>query len=780
MPAPRDCPGAECWQALLADALPPDQQERCERHLESCAACQGHLDRAEECQDAVPTLVRQVGDPAAAPADPTLARVLQRLRDVKSPLRAAPLDPADLYFLRPSDRPGVLGLLGDYEVREVIGQGGMGVVLKAFDPPLHRLVAIKVLTPAIAGSATARRRFTREAQAAAAVSHDHIVTVHGVYETDGLPYLVMQYITGESLQARLDRAGPLEVAEVVRIGHQTASALAAAHAQGLIHRDIKPANILLEDGLARVKITDFGLARTADDVGLTQTGVVAGTPAYMAPEQARGERVDHRADLFSLGSVLYACCTGLPPFHGSTPLAVLRRVSDQEPTPIRSLNPDVPAWLEALVARLLAKDPAQRFQSAAEVAALLEGYLAHLREPVTVPPPTLPSPPAGGRRGVATPLRAAGPPVIDVRGLALMLLIALAVALIAVGGRSVLGPPAPDTGRTAPGRVRTADDLRAVNTPAPPLRRLRGHTGPVHNILFTPDGRLVSAGGWPQGDHTLRVWNPATGKELRRFNAPGQVQALGLSADGRFALAGLDLGDMLYLDLETGDQVRQLRGHGWVVSWVGFAPDGRHAFSTAIDGTARMWDLSDGREVRQFPAWKKWVRAGAVSPDGRRLLTGGEDGVLQLWDVATGQEVKRITTDRGWINGVAFTPDGGRALVAAREAAVYDLETGKPVRVFAGDRDEVHQVALSPDGRRLLTAGWDGGVRLWDVETGELLRLLGRHDEFVFSVAFARDGRLAASAGGGRRNGEHFLPGDDHDIRLWEVPAAGEEHPGEK
>src|SRR5262245_10265577 len=393
MPAPRDCPGAECWQALLADALPPDHQERCERHLESCAACQGRLDRAEECKDKVLTLVRQVGDPAAAPADPTLACVLQRLRDVKSPLRAVPLDPADLYFLRPSDRPGVLGLLGDYEVREVVGQGGMGVVLKAFEPALHRLVAIKVLAPAIAGSATARRRFTREAQAAAAVSHDHIVTVHGVYETDGLPYLVMQYVTGESLQARLDRAGPLEVAEVVRIGHQTASALAAAHAQGLIHRDVKPANILLENGLARVKITDFGLARMADDVGLTQSGVVAGTPEYMAPEQARGEQVDHRADLFSLGSALYATCTGRRPFRGSTALAVLRQVCEGEPEPVRSLNPEVPAWLEEVIQRLLSKDPAARFQSAAEVAALLEGYLAHLRQPATVPAPVLPSSP---------------------------------------------------------------------------------------------------------------------------------------------------------------------------------------------------------------------------------------------------------------------------------------------------------------------------------------------------------------------------------------------------
>src|SRR4029077_12836215 len=141
------------------------------------------------------------------------------------------------------------------------------------------------------------------------------------------------------------RTGPLELAEIVRIGHQTASGLAAAHAQGLIHRDIKPANLLLENGLARAKHTDFGLARTTDDVGLTQNGVVAGTPEYMAPEQARGEPVDHRRDLFSLGSVLPALCTGSPPFSGATPLAVLRQVSDGHPRPIRDLNPAVPTWL---------------------------------------------------------------------------------------------------------------------------------------------------------------------------------------------------------------------------------------------------------------------------------------------------------------------------------------------------------------------------------------------------------------------------------------------------
>ncbi len=279
----------------------------------------------------------------------------------------------------------------------MIGEGGMGVVLKAFEPALQRLLAIKVLSAAVAGSVSARRRFTREAQSAAAVCHEHIVAVYGVHETDGLPYLVMQYVAGESLQARLDRSGPLQVEEVVRIGLQTAMGLAAAHARGLIHRDIKPANILLEGepgalatGVTRVKITDFGLARMVDDVGLTQNGVVAGTPEYMAPEQARGETVDHRADLFSLGSVLYALCTGVSPFGGTTAVAVIHKVSEQEPAPLRSLNPAVPAWLEGFIARLLAKNPADRFQTTSEVVALLEGFLAHLRQPATIAAPELP------------------------------------------------------------------------------------------------------------------------------------------------------------------------------------------------------------------------------------------------------------------------------------------------------------------------------------------------------------------------------------------------------
>jgi serine/threonine protein kinase/DNA-directed RNA polymerase subunit RPC12/RpoP len=387
------CPDAHTLAALLESEIAEGGTEYSE-HLETCTHCQQTLAELAADELSWKKLARylpRVEDKGAGQTpscEPALERGIVQFKNELTLLlktaKGVPDEDLSLSFLRAADRPELLGYLNDYEVQEVIGRGGMGVVFKAFDPVLHRLVVIKVMAAALAGSANARRRFTREAQAVAAVCHDHIVTIHGVYEADGLPYLVMQYIAGESLQARLDRTGPLEVAEIVRIGLQTALGLAAAHAQGLIHRDIKPANLLLENGLARVRITDFGLARMTDDVQLTQNGVVAGTLEYMAPEQARGESVDHRADLFSLGSVLYTLCTGVPPFRGSSTVAVLRQVSDQVPTDVQELNPEVSAWLAALIARLMAKAPADRFQSAAEVAALLEGYLAHLRQPTAV------------------------------------------------------------------------------------------------------------------------------------------------------------------------------------------------------------------------------------------------------------------------------------------------------------------------------------------------------------------------------------------------------------
>jgi hypothetical protein len=325
-------------------------------------------------------------------------------------------------LLAPPQKPGSLGRLGHYEVLEVVGRGGMGVVLKGFDEKLHRIVALKVMSRELAASGSARQRFTREARAAAAVSHDNVVTIHAVDADHRPPYLVMQFVAGVSLQEKLDRSGPLGLEEILRIGMQTAEGLAAAHRQGLVHRDVKPANILLENGVERVKITDFGLARAAADASLTQSGVVAGTPMYMSPEQAAGEPVDHRSDLFSLGSVLYAMCTGRPPFRAEGSHAVLRRVIEDTPRPIPEVNPTIPDWLCDVVARLHAKRPADRFQSAQEVADLLGRLLARLQRPDQA----------------EAPAAAEKPPAIPARKRRRVWQVAAALALIALGGGLLL------------------------------------------------------------------------------------------------------------------------------------------------------------------------------------------------------------------------------------------------------------------------------------------------------------------------------------------------------
>jgi serine/threonine-protein kinase len=364
---------------LLEDRLPGEGQTELERHLETCEECRRQLEslagEAQWWRDArcfLDTDSHVAGGQAFLPVEPDRDSILDEL-------------PPGV--LTPSDNPAMLGCLGPYEIVEPIGRGGMGIVLRGFDRELNRFVAIKVLAPHLATSAAARQRFAREAKAAAAVVHDHIVAIHAVDNAGRLPYLVMPYVAGQSLQERIEQAGALEVKEILRIAMQIAEGLAAAHAQGLAHRDVKPANILLENGVERVKITDFGLARAADDASLTHSGFVAGTPQYMAPEQARGEGVDARSDLFSLGSVVYAMCTGRAPFRAETMLAVLRRICEDTPRPVREVNPDIPDWLAEIVEKLHAKDREERFQSAEEVAKLLEQHLAHLQQPTVAPMP---------------------------------------------------------------------------------------------------------------------------------------------------------------------------------------------------------------------------------------------------------------------------------------------------------------------------------------------------------------------------------------------------------
>jgi uncharacterized protein (TIGR03067 family) len=318
--------------------------------------------------------------PAASTAEPSSLTDAATLTPARpAPAGAATQAPpashdADLCaFLAPAQAPDELGRLGPYRVLKILGAGGMGVVFKAEDPQLKRLVALKAMLPGLAASGSAKQRFLREAQAAAGLKHDHIVTIHQVGEDRGAPFLAMEFLEGEPLDERLKRQKKLPLPEVLRIGHQVACGLAAAHEKGLIHRDIKPANVWLEGKKGRVKILDFGLARAStDEAHLTQSGAIVGTPAYMAPEQAQSKEVGPRCDLFSLGCVLYRMATGKPPFRGGDLISTLMAVATENPATPRELDAALPPALSDLIMRLLAKEPAGRPASAQVVADALE------------------------------------------------------------------------------------------------------------------------------------------------------------------------------------------------------------------------------------------------------------------------------------------------------------------------------------------------------------------------------------------------------------------------
>ncbi len=366
-------PAQTCDAALLrlavANQLPPAEEELLAAHLEQCLNCRQQLDALSggmSWSGEVRQILSSVGWSRTAGLTEggqiSVSRIgKSSVEDVGSALRS---------LLEPTDQPGQLGRLGPYSIEKVIGRGGMGVVFKAFDTALCRHVAIKVLAPELLTDVAAKKRFLSEARSAAAIVNDHVVAIHAVDMSGDVPYLVMPLVAGPSLQQRLSTDDRLPLQEVVQLAWQMADGLAAAHARGLVHCDVKPANILLEGGQARVKITDFGLARAGDDSCRPSHGI-AGTPQYMSPEQACGHVLDHRSDLFSLGSVIYAMCVGHSPFRAESTANVLQSVCQETPRPLDEVRADVPVWLSDIVAKLLAKQPADRYQTASEVAGLL-------------------------------------------------------------------------------------------------------------------------------------------------------------------------------------------------------------------------------------------------------------------------------------------------------------------------------------------------------------------------------------------------------------------------
>jgi serine/threonine-protein kinase len=690
------CPGPERLRRLLDAILPEDEQAPLLEHLEGCARCREALEALAAGRDSWAEVARHLrGETGPEPT-----------RSAPSQDRGTSLD-----FLDPPAKPGQLGKLAHYEILEVIGRGGMGVVLKAFDQTLHRVVAVKVMAPELAVSGTARERFEREAQAAAAVSHDHVVTIHAVAEAKGLPYLVMQYVPGESLQQKLDREGPLPLKEILRIGMQTAQGLAAAHAQGLIHRDVKPANILLENGVQRVKITDFGLARAVDDASLTQSGVIAGTPQYMSPEQALGEPQDYRTDLFSLGSVLYALCTGRPPFRAPNALAVLRRVADDTPRPIRETNPEVPDWLEAIIQKLMEKHPVDRFQSAAEVARLLESHLANLQQPAGIPRPT-PVPavkqPAKRTHVAFWMLMAAGAMCLAC--------CVLPTALTGLFFALELRPP-PSAADSA-----TIEDSPAVLRPGPP-------EPPFHLDPFPPKKNAGPKTTFDAGKRDLLC--------------------VALSKDEKTLAAGFEDGSVLVWDVATRNATT-LAGHKLPVRSLAFTPHGKMLLTGAGElprpkaaGEVKLWDLATRKAEGNYdvgdigPVW-----AVAVSPDGRTIVAGGEAGI-KPWEVRTGAVWRAQPTVNG-VRSLAFAPNGQNVAVAGDRAVVNVYTDDWHLRCHRTPyKHRMEAICYSPDGETLAAGYADGTVKLWgsrpaDVWDPQPLASVRVSEKSVRSLAYCR------------------------------------------
>ncbi len=364
------CPTVE----QLADCLDPvgDAETSVTLHLEHCDTCREKLTSIagdpQWWQDAESFLSSIVAGTDSAVAE---SRVSQRVCALTGYQASGPIDQLAVQeaeqlkrLLAPPSHPELIGSINRYELEQLVGRGGMGLVFRAYDTELNRTVAVKILALHLIAIGSARERFIREARAVASLSHPHIVPIYDVVTDGAVPALVMQFIAGETLQQRISRRGPMQVDDVLQIGIQLADALAMAHGRGLVHRDIKPGNVLLEADGSRALLSDFGLVRALDDATLTHSGLLAGTPDFMSPEQANGHSVDARSDLFSLGSVLYTMLTGHPPFRAPEPMAVLNRICHQPHRAASVADPRIPLEVSQLVDRLLTKDPNRRIASA--------------------------------------------------------------------------------------------------------------------------------------------------------------------------------------------------------------------------------------------------------------------------------------------------------------------------------------------------------------------------------------------------------------------------------
>ena len=670
-----------------------------------------------------------------------------------------------------------LDLLGRFQIRRELGRGAHGIVFLAYDPKLRREVALKIPRAETLFTPSARERFLREARAAAGLEHPNLVPVHDAGEEGTVCFIAYAYCPGITLAAWCkQQSDPVPVCEAAALVATSANAVHHAHLHGIIHRDLKPGNILLRTNFTAEyseklipKITDFGLAKLVDGEGepalQTQSGVIVGTPSYMAPEQAGGKNkaIGLAADIYALGAILYELLTGRPPFQADTSLDTLLLVRTEEPIPPSRLRPKMPRDLETICLKCLQKEPAKRYASASVLADDLRRFLAG--QPIQARPIRV------WERGLKWARRR---PAIAGLLASIILVTALGFAgvfwqwreaataretlqtnlyykLIALAEREFkrgTGSRADELLDQCPPQLRGWEWHYLKRLPFADFPAL-AHDTIVARVAFSPDGLHLASG---ELNGNVTVWDARTGTKLHTLRAAHdyQVLALAFSPDGsRLASGGRQDRRVRVWDVSNGKLLHTLPGHTNSIEGLVFSPDGKRLASASVDHTVRLWDLTSGQEIFTFREHVQPLAANGLAfcAGGQRLISVSVDGVVRVWDAATGQTISTFHGGVQWVWCAAFSPNGGWFAMGGQDGIVkiYQTEPWKEVRTLEAHSSVVLYLAVSPDGRRLASTGEDRTLKVWDVTTGHEALLLDLHAGRITSLAFSPDGHRLAS-----------------------------------